>query len=121
MRVHISLLLFIIISLSSCSKDSGFSNPEVVVSKEGLLRVECANCEVNYRINNKDFSVSVNESNDIPFYYTGDFNLKTEVVSKEEQNIRILVIDSFGRVVSNELSSKLKGEVSKKEFAIVTR
>jgi hypothetical protein len=121
MRLQISLLLIFIISLSSCSKDSTFSNPEVVINREGILRIECTNCEVNYHVNSKDFNISVNESNDIPFYYVADFNLKTEVVSKEDQNIRVLVIDSFGRVVSNELISKLKGEVSKMEFAITTR
>lgn len=93
----------------------------MVINREGILRVECTNCEVNYHVNNKDFSISINESNDIPFYYAADFNLKTEVVSKEDQNIRVLVIDSFGRVVSNDLSSKLKDEVSKMEFAITTR
>jgi len=77
---------------------------------------------VNYHINNKDFNVSVsNGSNDIPFYYTSDFKLKTEVVSNEDQNIRVLVIDSFGRVVSNELNTRGKGEVSKMEFAIKTK
>nr|WP_068892553.1 hypothetical protein [Pedobacter panaciterrae] len=122
MKLHTYLFAIIFLSLSSCTKNSTFSNPEVVVSKEGILRIECEKCDVNYHINNKDFNVSVvNGSNDIPFYYTSDFNLKTEVVSKEEQNIRVLVIDSFGRIVSNELSARVKGEVSKMEYAIKTR
>jgi len=122
MKLYITLLAFIFISLSSCTKNSTFSNPEIIVSQEGVLRIECENCDVNYHINNKDFNVSaLTGSNDIPFYYTSDSKLKTEVVSKEEQNIRVLVIDSFGRVVSNELSTREKGEISKMEFAIKTK
>nr|WP_294877363.1 hypothetical protein [uncultured Pedobacter sp.] len=119
MKLYIGLLALIFISLSSCTKNSTFSNPEIAISKEGILRIECENCDVNYHINNKDFNVSVSDgSNDIPFYYTSDFKLKTEVVSKADQNIRVLVIDSFGRIVSNELSTREKGEISKMEFAI---
>jgi hypothetical protein len=122
MRLNIGLLVLIFISLNSCTKNSTFSNPEIAISNEGILRIECENCDVNYHINNKDFNVSVsNGSNDIPFYYTSDFKLKTEVVSNEDQNIRVLVIDSFGRVVSNELNTRGKGEVSKMEFAIKTK
>jgi hypothetical protein len=122
MRFYIGLFAFVLITLSSCKKDSTFSNPEIVVSKEGILRIECENCDVKFHTSVKEFNGSIlNGSKDIPFYYTSDFKLKTEVVSKENQNIRVLVIDSFGRVVSNELSSKVKGEVSKMEFAITTK
>lgn len=120
MRIQYLLLLVVLTSLYSCKKDASFDNlSNVILKREGLLRVECENCEINYEVNSKAYNVGIDKgSNDIPFFYSGDFDLKTEVLSKEEQKIRLLVIDSFGRIVCNELNDLKAGEVSKKTFVI---
>ncbi|WP_316839599.1 hypothetical protein [Pedobacter gandavensis] len=107
-------------ALSSCKKDNSLDSlSQVILKREGLLRVECNKCEVNYQINNKEYSVGIDKgSNDMAFYYSGDVDLKTEVVSKEDQKIRVLVMDSFGRIVSNELNKWTEGESRKQTFVI---
>lgn len=91
----------------------------VILKREGLLRIECKNCELNYQVNDKDYKVAVEGgSNDVTFSYSGDFGLKTQLVSKEDQPIRLLVMDAFGRVVSNELNNWSKGEVRNRTFNI---
>lgn len=57
-------------------------------------------------------------SEDIPFFYVTDFELKTQVKSLEDQGIRLMVIDSYGRVISNELNSCVQGEVREGSFRI---
>lgn len=122
MKLQISILLLTFITLSSCKKNSTFSNPEVIIKQQGIIRVECNDCSIIYQVNDKSFTNSIsNGSSDIPFFYASDFDLKTKVTSNEEQNIRVIIIDSYGRVVSNELNSKLKGEISVKNFAINTK
>ncbi|MBC8986455.1 hypothetical protein H9X96_11765 [Pedobacter sp. N36a] len=121
MRVLSPLLLLVAIAfLGSCKKDNSLDSLDhVILKREGLLRVECSKCEVTYQVNNKDFKVGIDEgSNDMPFFYSGDFALVTEVLSKEEQKIRVLVVDSFGRVVSNELNKWSAGERRRKTFEI---
>lgn len=116
-----AVLAVIFILLNSCSKDTSFNELDIIATDEGLLRIECNNCEVNYSVNKKEFNVHVNGSNDIPFYYSGDFDLKTKVISKEDQNIRIMVVDSYGRIVSNELNKCKEGQISKNNFAIKSK
>jgi competence protein ComGF len=113
-------LLFILVFLSSCKKDTSLDNlSNVILKREGLLRVECNDCEINYQVNSKAYNVDIDKgSNDIAFFYSGDFDLKTEVVSKANQKIRLLVMDSFGRVISNELNTWSAGEVRKQTFMI---
>ncbi len=120
MKAIYPLLLFIVVALSSCKKDNSLDSlSQVILKREGLLRVECNKCEVNYQINNKEYSVGIDKgSNDMAFYYSGDVDLKTEVVSKEDQKIRVLVMDSFGRIVSNELNKWTEGESRKQTFVI---
>ena len=120
MKIQYTLFLFILVFLSSCKKDTSLDNlSNVILKREGLLRVECNNCEVNYEVNSKAYNVEIDKgSNDIAFFYAGDFDLKTEVVSKTNQKIRLLVIDSFGRVISNELNTWSEGEVRKQTFMI---
>lgn len=121
MRILSPLLLIVMVAfLSSCKKDNSLDSLDhVILKREGLLRVECSNCEVSYQVNSKDFKVGIDQgSNDMAFYYSGDFALVTEVLSKEEQKIRVLVVDSFGRVVSNELNKWSAGERRKKTFEI---
>ncbi|RQO69634.1 hypothetical protein DBR43_16310 [Pedobacter sp. KBW06] len=120
MKIQYTLLLFILVFLSSCKKDTSLDNlSNVILKREGLLRVECSDCEVNYQVYSKAYNVEIDKgSNDIAFFYSGDFDLKTEVVSKANQKIRLLVIDSFGRVISNELNTWAEGEVRKQTFMI---
>lgn len=121
MRVLSPLLLLVMAAfLGSCKKDNSLDSlSHVILKREGLLRVECSKCEVKYQVNSKDYSVGIDQgSNDIAFYYSSDFDLVTEVVSKEEQKIRVLVMDSFGRIVSNELNKWSAGERRKKTFEI---
>lgn len=120
MRILYSLLLFVILFLGSCKKDNSLdSSSTESLKQEGLLRIECNKCTVSYRVNNKDYKVRVDRgSDDIAFYYADNFNLITEVVSKEEQKIRVLVMDSFGRVVSNELKNWTEGESRRQTFVI---
>lgn len=118
-----TLLILLILSFSSCKKESltdDLSN--VVFSNKGILRVECNDCQISYSVQDKDFNVSVKDgSEDIPFFYVTDFNLKTQLKSLEDQGIRLMIIDSYGRVVSNELSSCLQGEIRKGSFRINTK
>ena len=120
MKIQYTLLLFILVFFSSCKKDTSLDNlSNVILKREGLLRVECHDCEINYQINSKAYNVEIDKgSNDIAFFYSGDFDLKTEVVSKANQKIRLLVVDSFGRVISNELNTWSAGEVRKQTFMI---
>lgn len=120
MKIQYTLLLFILVFLSSCKKDTSLDNlSNVILKREGLLRVECHDCEINYQVNSKAYNVEIDKgSNDIAFFYSGDFDLKTEVVSKANQKIRLLVMDSFGRVISNELNTWSAGEVRKQTFMI---
>jgi len=120
MKIQYTLFLFILVFLSSCKKDTSLDNlSNVILKREGLLRVECNDCEVNYQVNSKAYNVEIDKgSNDIAFFYSGDFDLKTEVVSKANQKIRLLVMDSFGRVISNELNTWSAGEVRKQTFII---
>lgn len=120
MKTQYTLLLFILVFLSSCKKDTSLDNlSNVILKREGLLRVECNDCEINYQVNSKAYNVEIDKgSNDIAFFYSGDFDLKTEVVSNANQKIRLLVMDSFGRVISNELNTWSAGEVRKQTFMI---
>ncbi|SDJ57342.1 hypothetical protein SAMN04487898_103294 [Pedobacter sp. ok626] len=115
-----TLLILLILSFSSCKKESLTNDlSNVVLNNKGILRVECNDCQISYSVQNKDYNVNIkNGSEDIAFFYVTDFNLKTQVKSLENQGIRLMVIDSFGRVVSNELNSCLQGEVREGSFRI---
>ena len=123
MKMSYSLLLFSLLSLFSCKKDSSFDNiPDTVIKDQGVLRVECSDCKINYVVENKTFNTAIKDgSNDIAFFYTAAFNLKTKLTSNVVQNIRVVVLDSYGRVVSNELISCKKGEVVDNTFAISSK
>lgn len=115
-----ALLILLILSFSSCKKESLTNDlSNVVLNNKGILRVECTDCQISYSVQNKDYNVSIKDgSEDIPFFYVTDFNLKTQLKSLENQGIRLMVIDSYGRVVSNELSACLRGEVREGSFRI---
>lgn len=120
MKISTPLLILLTLSFYSCKKQAltdDLSN--VVFNNKGILRVECGDCQVSYSVQNKDYNVNIKDgSQDIPFFYVTDFNLKTQVKSLEAQGIRLMVIDSYGRVVSNELNSCFKGEVREGSFKI---
>lgn len=120
MRAFYPFLLVFAVLLAGCKKNNDLDSlSHVILKREGLLRVECNKCEVNYQVNSKDYQVGIDQgSNDMAFFYAGDVNLVTEVVSKESQQIRVLVMDSFGRVVANELNEWSAGERRKKTFLI---
>ncbi|WP_316820126.1 hypothetical protein [Pedobacter gandavensis] len=120
MRVLYSLLLFVVVFLSSCKKDNSLdSSSDESLRKEGLLRVECNKCVINYQVKGKNYKVRVDRgSDDIAFYYVDNFSLFTEVESKEQQKIRVLVMDAFGRVVGNELKDWTEGEIRQQTFLI---
>ncbi|TCC97292.1 hypothetical protein FBD94_17260 [Pedobacter hiemivivus] len=115
-----TLLILLILSFSSCKKESLTNDlSNVVLNNKGILRVECNDCQISYSVQSKDYNVNIkNGSEDISFFYVTDFNLKTQVKSLENQGIRLMIIDSFGRVVSNELNSCLQGEVREGSFRI---
>ena len=115
-----TLLILLILSFSSCKKESLTNDlSNVVLNNKGILRVECSDCQVSYSVQDKDYNVSIKDgSQDIPFFYITDFNLRTQVKSLEKQGIRLMIIDSYGRVVSNELSSCSPGEVREGSFRI---
>jgi hypothetical protein len=114
------LLILLILSFTSCKKESLTNDLSgVVLNNKGVLRVECSDCQLNYSVQGKDYNVDIkNGSEDIAFFYLTDFNLTTQVKSLEAQGIRLMIIDSFGRVVSNELSTCLEGEIRKGSFRI---
>ena len=115
-----TLLILLILSFTSCKKESLTDDLSgVVLNNKGILRVECSDCQINYSVQDKAYNVSIKDgSEDIPFFYVTDFNLKTQVKSLEDQGIRLMIIDSFGRVVSNELNSCQQGEVREGSFRI---
>jgi len=108
---RITFLIFCIALLfASCKKDSGLDPlSNVVFPKNGVIRVECADCALTYTILKDNFAVDVKNSEDVKFSYVSDFQLKTSINSKKKQNIRLAVFDSYGRMVSNELSSIEQG------------
>ncbi len=113
-------MILLILSFCSCKKESLTNDlSNVVLNNKGILRIECNDCQINYSVQNKDFYMSVKDgSEDIPFFYVTDFELKTQVKSLEDQGIRLMVIDSYGRVISNELNSCVQGEVREGSFRI---
>ncbi|SMD12880.1 hypothetical protein [Pedobacter nyackensis] len=115
-----TLLILLILSFASCKKESLTNDLSgVVLNNKGVLRVECSDCQLNYSVQGKNYNVAIkNGSEDISFFYLTDFNLTTQLKSLEAQGIRLMIIDSFGRVVSNELSTCLEGEIRNGSFRI---
>lgn len=115
-----TLLILLILSFSSCKRESLTNDlSNVVLNNKGILRVECNDCQISYSVQNKDYNVSIKDgSEDIAFFYVTDFDLKTQLKSLEKQGIRLMIIDSYGRVVSNELNAFAQGEVLQRSFKI---
>ena len=120
MKISTTLLVLLVLSFCSCKKQSMTDDlSNVVLNNKGILRVECADCQVSYSVQNKDYNLSItNGSEDIPFFYATDFNLKTEIKAMEAQGIRLMVIDSYGYVVTNKLNDLREGEIRQESFMV---
>lgn len=114
---------FLIFCLSqlfiSCKKDSGLDPlSNVIFSKNGIIRVECSDCAINYTVLKDNYKVSVKNTEDIKFSYVSDFELRTVINANKKQEIRLAVFDAYGRIISNKLISLDKGEYSIETFTI---
>lgn len=90
---------------------------EAISINEGLLRVECSKCDIKYVINKKEFNETVKNGNaDFSFNYEVGYDLSTQIISKKDQNIRMIILNSNGDIISNELLSYSKGEVRNGNF-----
>lgn len=109
---RITFLIFCFsIFFVGCKKSSELDPlSNVVFSKNGMIRVECADCSLNYSVLKDSYAVAVKNSTDIKFTYVSDFELKTTISSNKKQNIRLAVFDAYGRMISNELTSYDQGD-----------
>jgi len=119
-RLRITTVIFCLALLfTGCKKDSGLDPlSNVLFSKDGIIRVECADCKLNYTVLHDNYAVDIMNSEDIKFSYISDFELKTTINSKKQQTIRLLVIDSYGRTISNQLTSINPGAPKTDSFKI---
>jgi archaeosine-15-forming tRNA-guanine transglycosylase len=107
------LLIFFAVCLFACKR--GVIKPD---SSSGMLRVECNDCEVRYITDKKESIKQIKDGDaDIEFSYKAGKKLHTQVLSQKEQNIRVLVIDSSGEVISNQLSFYSIGEIRSASFS----
>lgn len=117
------LILFSTLCLAllftSCKKETGLDPlSNVVFSKDGVIRVECEDCKLEYTVLDNNYAVNVKNSEDVKFTYVSDFELRTNINSNTKQDIRLAVIDSYGRIVSNQLTSFNPGELKTSTFKI---
>ncbi|PTT02137.1 hypothetical protein DBR11_05370 [Pedobacter sp. HMWF019] len=120
MKKNFLLLFTVILCLFSCKKDSP-DDPlsGVVFNKEGVLRVECNQCVINYTISDQKANAAINSgSKDLSFTYLDGAQLKTQLLSKEDQTIRMMVIDASGKIISNELKDLNQGQIEENTFNI---
>lgn len=115
-----TFLLFTLVFLfSNCKKD-----PEidplgyVILPKQGIIRIECAACSLNYIILNTDYTIEVKNSQDISFSYISNFELKTTINSPKKQSVRLTIFDAYGRIISNELNRLDAGDRQTDSFKI---
>lgn len=113
------LICCLTLLFASCKKQSGLDPlSNVVFPKNGVIRVECADCALSYTVLKDNFAVDVKNSEDVKFSYVSDFELKTTINSNSAQNIRLAVFDSYGRMISNELTAVEKGSAKINTFNI---
>ncbi|HWW37651.1 hypothetical protein [Pedobacter sp.] len=120
MRKNYLLLFTLVFCLFSCKKN-GLNDPlsEVVFNKEGVLRVECNQCVINYTIYDQKYQANIDSgSKDLSFSYLDDAQLKTQLLSKEDQKVRMVIIDASGRIISNELKDLNQGQIQENTFNI---
>lgn len=109
--------------LASCEKSALSDDISSLVEvNEGVLRVECSDCELTYKINRKEVSEKIKEGNrDISFSYSIGSILNTQIISKTDQSIRLLILDSDGMVISNELVACTQGEIKRSRFYLESK
>lgn len=117
---RITFLIFCLSLLfTGCAKNSSLDPlSEVVLPKDGMIRVECADCSLTYTVLKDNFAVKVTNSEDVKFTYVSSFELKTSINSKTKQTIRLAVFDSYGRIISNELATIDQGDAKVDTFKI---
>ncbi|KIO75021.1 hypothetical protein TH53_23170 [Pedobacter lusitanus] len=118
--LRITTIIFCLCLLfTGCKKDSGLDPlSNVLFAKDGVIRVECTDCMLNYTILRDNYVVDVKNSGDFKFSYVSDFELKTTINSTKQQTIRLIVIDSYGRTVSNQLTNLDPGAPKTDSFQI---
>lgn len=118
--LRITTVIFCLALLfTGCKKDSGLDPlSNVLFTKDGVIRVECTDCLLNYTVADNNYAVAVKNSEDVKFSYLSDFELKTTINSKKRQTIRLLVLDSYGRTVSNQLTAVDPGAPKNDSFKI---
>lgn len=88
----------------------------------GVLRVECSDCKLIYKVNNQDSTIDVKDGNQDRFIYpNANSYVKTVIQSNKDQMIRLLIVNPNGKIVSNVLDSFSREEKSKKKFMIKWR
>ncbi|MBB6501904.1 hypothetical protein [Pedobacter cryoconitis] len=116
------MLLFVFclsLLFTGCKKDSALDPlSNVLFSKAGVIRVECADCVLNYTVLKDNYAVDIINNEDVKFSYISDFELKTTINAQKQQTIRLVVFDAYGRLISNELSTLDPGEVKTDSFKI---
>lgn len=118
MKIFIFCLLTSI-AIMGCKKESGLDPlSSVVFSKNGIIRVECADCHFNYTVLKDSQSFDITDNQDIKFSYFSDIDLRTTINTKEQQVVRLVVFDAYGRIISNELSALEKGAYKINNFKI---
>lgn len=117
---RITFLIFCLSLLFVGCKKSSELDPlsNVVFSKNGVIRIECADCSLNYSVLKDTYAVAVKNSTDIKFTYVSDFELTTTISSNKKQNIRLAVFDAYGRMISNELTAYDQGDFKIDKFTI---
>lgn len=93
----------------------------VIFSKDGVIRIECSECQFNYTVLNNSQSFNVTDNQDIKFSYVSDVDLKTTINAKKEQKVRLIVFDAYGRMISNELSALESGAYKINNFKITIK
>jgi hypothetical protein len=115
MKTIAIIFILSLFCLTGCKKET--IEPDST-SPTGLLRVECDDCEVRYTVGDKEFTKEIEGQNsDISFPYKAGMRLVTQISSEHEQSIRVLVIDSNGNIVSNQLTFLNSGEVKRDSFS----
>ena len=113
------LICCLTLLFTGCAKNSSLDPlSDVVLPKDGIIRVECTDCALTYSVLKDNFAVNVTNTEDVKFTYVSNFELKTSINSKTKQTIRLAVFDSYGRIISNELAIVNQGDAKVNTFSI---
>jgi hypothetical protein len=114
------LLISLLLLCSNCKKGNDTLDPlsYVIVPKQGIIRVECAECTFNYTVLDHTYAIQVKNSQDIPYSYISNFELKTAISAVRKQVVRLTILDAYGRIISNELNGINAGDQQTDSFKI---